>query len=344
MKFLISLHAYPPHHNAGGEMYLHSIAKYLVSKGHQVRILVNESEQQGLKVSYELDGVEVWPRTRRLEIFFHWADRIITHLGWTHWTVGVAHIFKKPVFFVVHNTHYYNCINDPSKTVGVIYNCQAAKDILQYPQPNIVLPPPVDYRAFDLGQNPIANKYITLINLNENKGGKILYDIARAMPDKKFLAVKGSYDPQIIENLPNVHHMDHTPNIREVYQQTRILIMPSEYESWGMCATEAMSNGIPVICTPTFGLKENCGDAALYVGKAPEAAKKGSGNDADLPKVTGRDDIRAWVRQIRSLDNKKTYLHRSNLSRERARFHDPQQRYEQLLDFVINPNDQKFLS
>jgi len=344
MKILISLHAYPPHHNAGGEMCTHNIAKYLVSKGHAVRVLVNESEKHGITIPYDIDGVEVWPRIKRIDILFHWCDSIITHLGWTHYTVGLAHVFHKPVFFVVHNTHFYPCVGDRARPVNVIYNCQAAKNILQYPQPNIVLPPPVDYRDFDLGQDPAHNKYITLINLNENKGGKILYQLARAMPERKFLAVKGSYDPQIIEDLPNVHHMDHTHDIKEVYRKTRILIMPSEYESWGMCATEAMSNGIPVICTPTFGLKENCGDAALYVGKEPAEAKKGSGDDAELPKVTGRDDIQAWVRQIRSLDNKKTYLHQSNLSRERARFHDPQKRYEELLAFVINPNDPKFIS
>ena len=338
MNILFSVHAYPPRHNAGGEMYMHNMAKYFVKCGHKVRVLVNESQYQGWNVAYELDGVEVWPRNRSLENFFIWADRVITHLGFTSWTVAVTHKFKKPVFFVVHNTHRYSCVSDAEKPVGIIYNCQAAKGRLNYPQPNIVFPPAVDYREYDLGQDPRKNEYITLINLNENKGGRILYQIARAMPDKKFLAVKGGYDEQIIEELPNVHHMDHTPNIREVYRQTRILLMPSEYESWGMCATEAMANGIPVICTPTFGLLENCGDAARYVGNPPPADDKSA-----MPKVTGREDIDAWVREIRRLDNKKTYLHQSNLSRERARFHDPLARYESLLAFVTNPNDPKYL-
>lgn len=345
MKILISLHSYPPHHCAGGEMYIHNMAKQFVKCGHQVRVLYNHSERDRITRTYELDGVEVWPRNRSLENFFIWADRIITHLGFTSWTVGHAQlVFKKPVFFVVQNTHHYSCVSDPEKPVGIIYNSEWAKEKLQYRQPNIVLTPPVDFREHDLGLDPNDNKYITLINLNENKGGKIFWDIARAMPERQFLAVKGAYDDQIIQNLPNVTVADHTPNIADVYRATRILLMPSAYESWGMTATEAMCNGIPVICTPTPGLKENCGNAALYVGKPPDLTTKTmTGSDVDLPKVSGRDDVAAWVKQIRSLDNKKTYLHRSKLCRERSRALDPQKRYESLLDFVINPYDPKYL-
>lgn len=342
MKILLSVHLYPPQHAAGGEMYLHNMAKHLITKGHSVRVLLHEAQYYNIKRVYIIDGVEVYPRGRNLEEHFFWADRVITHLGFTAWTVSVARVFKKPCFFVVHNTHPYSCVSDKEQRVNIIYNCQTAKERLQYPQPNIVIPPPVDYRYYDLGFDPIGNEYITLINLNDNKGGHILYDIARALPDKKFLAVKGAYDPQIIQELPNVHFMDNTPNILDVYRKTRILIMPSEYESWGMCATEAMANGIPVICTPTFGLKENCGDAGIYIGEEPKVGE--NGKFPAMPKVTGRDDIKAWVREIRKLDNKKTYLSQSKRCRERSRFHDPLHRYELLEAFVINPNDPKYIS
>lgn len=343
MKFLFSVHLYPPMHNAGGEMYLHNMAKFLITRGHHCRVLLHEAVYHKITRPYIIDDVEVYPRGRNMEEHFIWADRVITHLGFTSWTVPIAQTFRKPVFFVVHNTHYYTCVENPKKPVGIIYNCQAAKELLNYPQPNIILPPPVDYRNYQSDHDPIDNEYITLINLNENKGGKILYDIARAMPDRRFLAVKGAYDPQIIEELPNVDFMANTMDIMQVYRKTRILLMPSEYESWGMTATEAMSSGIPVICTPTFGLKENCGNAAAYIGKEP-MIRPGNRQDIAKPKVAGRDDIAAWVREIKKLDGKKNYLSRSKLSRERARFHDPLTRYELLLDFVTNPSDPKYLS
>lgn len=336
MKILLSVHLYPPLHCAGGEMFLHNMAKFLISKGHTCRVLLHEAEYHHIKHPYIYEGVEVWPRLRNLEEHFIWADRIITHLGYTSWTVGIAHVFHKPVFFVVHNTHVYSCCQHAERPVNIIYNCGYAKDLLEYPQPNMVLHPPVDYRKFDAGFDPITNKYITLINLNENKGGAILYEIARALPDKQFLAVKGAYDPQIIEDCPNVTFLDHTPDIMSVYRQTRVLIMPSEYESWGMTATEAMCNGIPVICTPTFGLKENCGKAAAYVGKAP-VIRPDHPEDVAWPRVTGRDDIAAWVKEIRKLDDKKYYLSRSKLARERSRELDPLTEYESLLSFVTDP-------
>jgi hypothetical protein len=43
--------------------------------------------------------------------------------------------------------------------------------------------------------------------------------------------------------------------------------MPSSAETWGRTATEALCSGIPVIANPTNGLKENLGDAGLYVDR-----------------------------------------------------------------------------
>ena len=57
--------------------------------------------------------------------------------------------------------------------------------------------------------------------------------------------------------------------------------MPSHYESWGRTATEAMSSGIPVICTDLPGLRENCGNAAEYCKQ---------------------DRIEQWVQAIRNVE------------------------------------------
>lgn len=40
--------------------------------------------------------------------------------------------------------------------------------------------------------------------------------------------------------------------------------MPSVYESWGRTATEAACSGIPVLCSDTWGLRENLGDYGIY--------------------------------------------------------------------------------
>ncbi len=107
-----------------------------------------------------------------------------------------AKMYKKPVFHLIHNSHPYPEIIDAEKNQHIIYNSLWLKELLNYNFSNFILTPPVDYNYYDLGNEPEKSEYITLINLNENKGGKIFAEIARAMPHKSFLGVYGSYDEQ----------------------------------------------------------------------------------------------------------------------------------------------------
>jgi glycosyltransferase involved in cell wall biosynthesis len=61
--------------------------------------------------------------------------------------------------------------------------------------------------------------------------------------------------------------MENMADIRGVYRQTGILIMPSHYESYGRTAVEAMCSGIPVIANPTPGLLESCGSAGYFADR-----------------------------------------------------------------------------
>ena len=170
---------------------------------------------------------------------------------------------------------------------------------MNYKFSNFILTPPVDYNYYDVGNEPEKSEYITLINLNENKGGKIFAEIARAMPHKSFLGVLGSYDEQITPTLPNVRYVPNSPNIKQWYAQTRILLMPSKYESWGRTATEAMCSGIPVICSDTPGLKENCEKGGIF--------------------IKNRDNVKEWVEAITKLDDKKAYSWASRKAKGRSR-------------------------
>jgi glycosyltransferase involved in cell wall biosynthesis len=214
-------------------------------------------------------------------------------------------MFKKPVFHIIHNSYLYPEIVDAEYKNYIVYNSQWIKDKLNYKHPSYILPPPVDYRHYDVGGVPDHNTYYTLINVNENKGGHILVEIAKAMPHKQFLGVIGSYDEQITQKLPNLTYIEKTTDIREVMKKTRVLLMPSEYESWGRTATEAMSSGIPVICTDTPGLVENCGKAGIY--------------------IKDRNDIENWVQEIKKLDDAKAYLAASKKAKARSREHDPRE-------------------
>jgi len=246
------------------------------------------------------DGIDVFPPNPNvIENLMRWSHAVFTHLDYTRWTIHIAKMYRKPVFHLIHNSHPYPEIIDAEKNQHIIYNSLWLKELLNYNFSNFIVTPPVDYNYYDLGNEPEKSEYITLINLNENKGGKIFAEIARAMPHKSFLGVYGSYDEQITPKLTNMTYVPNSPDIKQWYAKTRILLMPSKYESWGRTATEAMCSGIPVICTDTPGLKENCDKAGIY--------------------IKDRNNVKEWVEAITKLDDKKAYSWASRKAKARSR-------------------------
>lgn len=314
MRILFSIHLFPPQHNCGSETYAVALIHYLQSKGHDCRVLLHKANGPLLDKMYVYQDIPVWPASGQIGNHFFWADRVFTQLThMTAWTMTMACQYKKPCFHITHSDQVNQAVAACRLPVRVIYNTYESAKNLNYQHPAIVLHPPINPEDYQTGVTPHKAEYITLINLNRNKGVGIFYEIARRMPERKFLAVQGSYDEQILSDLPNVTAVPNSPDILFAYKQTRILLMPSEMESYGLTAREAMSSGIPVICTDLPGLRENCGDAAVYMD---------------------RDNIQGWVTEIRKLDNKKQYLSRSELCKNRAYNSDIPEQLKALDEFI----------
>ena len=279
MKILSIVHAYPDIHNSGAEWMLHEINKFLVSKGHSCTVLVRGSKP------YNFEGVKV-EGEENLKEEVKKCDIIISHLKRAGRALNIAEFHKKKYVELVHNSNTCGIIKakhrqkNAGQFVYVVYNSEYTKKINNYPNPSIVVHPPVKECKIKPGE------CITLINMNENKGGQFFHDLARLMPDYKFLGIEGGYGDQIKEKLPNVIYMKNTPDIKKVYAKSRILLMPSKYESYGMTGVEAMSCGIPVIANPTGGLIESLGDAGIFCQL---------------------DSQMKWVDTIKSLDNEVEY-------------------------------------
>lgn len=344
MNILFNIHLYPTFHNCGSEYYAHHIGKYLLSKGHNVRVILNQAKMHNIRTPYTFEGIEVYEPNGSPDQYM-WAHVILTHLDFTHKTIEICNIINRACVNVIHNSHVYQCIENANRNNYCIYNSDWIRKKLNYKWPSMVFHPPVDYRHYDICSDPRDNEFITMINLDENKGGFLLKRLAEALPKKKFLAVKGSYsEPYYFgqaDNFPaNVKVIPNSPNILPVYAQTRILLMPSRYESWGMTATEAMCNGIPVICTPTEGLKENCGEAGIYIPERLPLEK----DNAGMITKDDRDtyDISYLVKQINKLDNdKKYYKVISDLCRKRSRDLDPAPGLEEVEKFLITAANSK---
>jgi glycosyltransferase involved in cell wall biosynthesis len=101
---------------------------------------------------------------------------------------------------------------------------------------------------------PRVDDCITLINANSIKGIDLFIKLAMALPDKKFLAVRGYYQAVPYSGVlpPNLEWIDFTRDIKSIYKRTRILLVTSKYESFCVVAVEAMANGIPVIYTRPY--------------------------------------------------------------------------------------------
>ena len=320
MRLLAEIHGYPPHHNSGAEWMAHHVFRYMAQQGHEVVILLNfESYLGKVDKPYEFEGVKV-VNDKEWRIYYAWCDIVFTHLDKTGKAYNRAKLFKRPLVHFIHND-YKNVVVENMNGISqhAIYNANwvrdAVKDRQKYISRSIVVHPPVyvdDYKVKRI------NDYITLINLNPNKGGDFLQKLAKRMPDRKFMGVMGSYGHQLMDvKIKNIHYLENTGDIKKVYKRTRILLMPSIYESYGRTAIEACSSGIPVICNSTPGLRESLGKSGIYCN---------------------RENIEEWVKAIENLDDINNYNLFSKLSLERAKEVNPEKELINLEKWLYDTN------
>jgi glycosyltransferase involved in cell wall biosynthesis len=306
-------HAYPPHHNAGAEMTMHSMLRHLVTRGHDVHVQLSR-DQLGTFADYDLDGVHVHRYVGVGDPMRYFTtdrvDVVIAHLENTLRAAALCEIHRVPLAHLLHNTHDFTkgALRRGPTQLAVFNSRWMYEDFEGYwhhangrtpMPPSVVVHPPVtpeDYRT-------AHGKKITLINLNEDKGGELFWRLAEAMPDKDFFGVIGAYGEQIIPdeadaplNAEVVKHVA-PEHMSHVYSQTKILLMPSIYESYGRTAIEAAYCGIPTIAHPTPGLREALGSAGTFVD---------------------RDDLDGWVAAIRYLSSPRGFSAASKRAKAHA--------------------------
>lgn len=274
MRIVARLHGYPPRHNAGAEWMVHSQLRALVERGHDVSVWLSRYTDD--KADYDLDGVQVVPLQSRLDAAsaIRRADVVVSHLENVPSAGALARGYGKPLAVICHNTHRQSFREMAGGCELAVYNSQWMKReaelfFAEYPKGirparDVIVRPPV----FAAEYRTKPGSKVTLVNLNLEKGGALFEKLARRMPDVEFLAVVGAYGEQIVPDLPNVEVIDHMcgHEMRDaVYSRTKILLMPSSYESWGRAGVEAMASGIPVIAHPTPGLCESLGEAGVFI-------------------------------------------------------------------------------
>jgi glycosyltransferase involved in cell wall biosynthesis len=149
-------------------------------------------------------------------------------------------------------------------------------------------------------------KYTTFINPQPEKGAavfaRIALELGRRRPDIPLLVVEGRGKADGLAGLPvdlsgltNLNRMANTPDPRDFYRVSRLILMPSLWrESLGRVPIEAMANGIPVLASDRGALPETLGDAG-FVFTIPERCTPTSGL------VPTAQEVAPWVAVIERL-------------------------------------------
>lgn len=289
---------YPPvsGHMAGGETMLRHMLRDSVRRGHRVTVT------SATRDHYEFEGVDVVPwAVGRDMVADH--DVVVGHLMWTRQAVEAAAAARRPLLYLVHNDRqmgHWRLMGD-NITAAVMNSLWLSEAYeTRWHGPSVVVRPPTSIDDYALARDPWRAQYVTLVNPNPEKGADVFYALADRPPARRYLAVEGAYGDQRKPGTryPSVTWIRQTPQMRDhVYARTRVLVMPSAYESYGCVAAEAMCSGIPVVAAPTPGLREVLGDAGIFVP---------------------RDDIDGWQRALSDLDDRDHYREVSARCYDRA--------------------------
>jgi hypothetical protein len=152
-----------------------------------------------------------------------------------------------------------------------IYNTKAAAKAWGEPDA-FVLHPPISPLPKNISNSGDA---YTLLSSLTNKGVGVVIDLAKMYPNQRFIIVRSPAEPthglknieEIVAKIPNIElHPRVAPENVDIYlKQTRILLVPSRYETYGMSAIEAAGYGIPSVHVDTPDVREGIGGAAILI-------------------------------------------------------------------------------
>ena len=182
---------------------------------------------------------------------------------------------QRPTAVYLHNveTHQLggNLMPDPSLLYLSNSAFTAQRWQALYGIRSAVIPPVVQADRYLLNSQG-AGESMLFVNPVPIKGIEIVLSLAAQCPDLAFLIVESwnlephwrAYCRERAQALRNVQWRPPMDDMREMYAQTRVLLMPSVWEeSFGRTVVEAQINGIPVLASDRGALPQVVGQGGL---------------------------------------------------------------------------------
>ena len=174
-----------------------------------------------------------------------------------------------PTTVYLRDVEFHELGGDPGDLPGVTYLANSHFVAERFraafgPKPQVIRPL---FRA-ERYATPRAPKFVTFVNPHPVKGVDLAFKIAALCPDVPFCFVEGwpmskeettALEARVAVHA-NVHLQSRTHDMRQIYQSTHTLLVPSQWEeAWGRVVTEAQFSGIPVLASDRGGLPEAVG-------------------------------------------------------------------------------------
>lgn len=278
MKTVVALsHGYPPEWSMGGEVSLHRMLqitdgeKYVLTKTDTPYVF------DGVKI-HKIDAVNVLniqtdakPIAKQLSELK--ADVVIGQNELSLAAVHAARMVGAVSIVSVHTPPRFgrNLMQALREADCAIYNTRTSA--VEWGEPNaIVLHPPISTlpeKTYTKGDA------YTLLSSLRNKGVEVVIELAKRYKDKRFIIVRSPAEPthglanleSIVKDIPNIelHPRVAPEEVEKYFKQTRILLVPSRYETYGMSTIEAAGYGIPTVHVDTPHVREGIGEGAILV-------------------------------------------------------------------------------
>jgi hypothetical protein len=277
---------------------LSDMLEALAAAGHEVHAVGEGHGPDDTATSWEYRGVQCWREPHDTAAEFTAMlepDVIVSHHHLGIQAIALAKRIGVASAVVLHNDFHWSRAMINARPDLLVYNTHwLRRKMPALGTAAIIIHPTLHADRYALDAPPMDGG-VTLMNLDrKHKGPNIFWGLARALPDTKFLGVRGAYGNQDERpGLRNVELIDTVTDVRNlVYARTRVLVVPSRYESYGRVAVEACAAGIPVVASPTAGLREALGYAGTFATR---------GNHAEWARIVSRymSDDAEWLRASR---------------------------------------------